>query len=261
MDGVGRSLRRKAQCSPLCSQAGFCRAALCCLMLQHTGTTANTADNIPSGIYTFYSNRHIASPGFYPDPPLMQPCCLLALLLQLWSRQFQWFFQKKLSPTHIKCLSSSLWWMLALLSTYSPVWFPACRLITLLSPHRTPFCCLLAESLKRFWPLWLCLDCGPSWGDLTPNNLFPHFTEGSRSNFSDISSFTFTQGFWGAGSLFSKPSTYTAWSETRGSTAAPTAPRHGHRDTSDSRPCWHLFPPNKDTKELWLIRVGSQKGV
>lgn len=148
--------------------------------------------------------------------------------------------------------------MLALLSTYSPVWFPACTFISL---HVSSFCCLLAESLKRFWPWWLCLDCAPSWGDLTPNNLFPQLTEESWSNFSGISSSTFTQGFWGAGSLFSKPSTYTDWSEARGSTAALTAPRHGHRDTSDSRPCWHLFPSNKDTKELWLIRVGSQKGV
>lgn len=101
MDGVGRNLlRTNPALSPLFTR-GFCRAALCCLMLQCTVAVANTADNTQVRSDAFYSNRHITSFVLYPVPLLTQPCHLLALLLQLWSRQtLSTIFAKETYPLH-----------------------------------------------------------------------------------------------------------------------------------------------------------------
>lgn len=230
MDGVGRNLpRTNPALSPLFTR-GFCRAALCCCTLQRTVAVANTADNTQVRSDAFYSNRHITSFVLYPVPLLTQPCHLLALLLQLWSRQtLPMIFPIETNPQHHQI--PLLIPLLNACSVYHlfPCLIP-CLQINYICLHWTPSCHLLAESPERSRRWRICSGCAWFWRDLKLNSLFPLQSQ---------SNFTAAPCCWGAGSLFSKPKEYIHW------LLWSVMARRGPRDTSDCR----LVPKTAPTQE------------
>lgn len=172
MYGVGRSLQRKTQHSHLCAQV-----LQGCSLLPYA-TTHRYSDQ-----HCWQCSRWDPMPlpatdrlpllVFYPVPPLMQPCFVLALLPQMQSRQrVPRVFPKEIHPQHIKSPSSSFCWMLALFRHIPQTDTPfKVNYSTFL--HIELHFNLLAESLKRLWLWWICLGCAQSWGELTPIYLLP----------------------------------------------------------------------------------------